>query len=103
MGQNRPENKSHLCFLKGFAVGALSNLKLMWCVCVFNPVRPGMGPIYMNEVKCLGLERSIWNCPFKNITSEDCQHSEDAAVRCNIPYMGLENSVRAEPPQCLNT
>ncbi|XP_047201599.1 lysyl oxidase homolog 3B isoform X5 [Girardinichthys multiradiatus] len=52
----------------------------------------GMGPIYLNEVKCLGNEKSIWNCPFKNITSEDCQHMEDAAVRCNIPYMGLENS-----------
>uniref|UniRef100_A0A7N6FCE6 Lysyl oxidase homolog n=1 Tax=Anabas testudineus TaxID=64144 RepID=A0A7N6FCE6_ANATE len=52
----------------------------------------GMGPIYMNEVKCLGHEKSIWNCPFKNITSEDCQHTEDAAVRCNVPYMGLENS-----------
>ncbi|XP_039992540.1 lysyl oxidase homolog 3B isoform X1 [Xiphias gladius] len=54
----------------------------------------GMGPIYMNEVKCLGEEKSIWNCPFKNITSEDCQHTEDAAVRCNVPYMGLENSIR---------
>ncbi|XP_056914237.1 lysyl oxidase homolog 3B isoform X6 [Takifugu flavidus] len=54
----------------------------------------GMGPIYMNEVKCVGQERSIWKCPFKNITSEDCQHTEDAAVRCNVPYMGLESSIR---------
>ncbi|XP_077477929.1 lysyl oxidase homolog 3B-like isoform X3 [Stigmatopora argus] len=54
----------------------------------------GVGPIYMNEVKCSGHERSIWNCPFKNITSEDCQHTEDAAVRCNVPYMGLDNSIR---------
>ncbi|XP_058471673.1 lysyl oxidase homolog 3B isoform X4 [Solea solea] len=54
----------------------------------------GMGPIYMNEVKCIGQEKSIWNCPFKNITSEGCIHTEDAAVRCNIPYMGLENSIR---------
>nr|XP_020513315.1 lysyl oxidase homolog 3 isoform X1 [Labrus bergylta] len=54
----------------------------------------GMGPIYMNEVKCLGLEKSVWNCPFKNITSEDCQHMEDAAVRCNVPYLGLENLIR---------
>ncbi|XP_026166481.1 lysyl oxidase homolog 3B isoform X2 [Mastacembelus armatus] len=54
----------------------------------------GMGPIYMNEVKCLGQEKSIWNCPFRNITSEDCKHMEDAAVRCNVPYMGLENSIR---------
>ncbi|XP_061843643.1 lysyl oxidase homolog 3B isoform X2 [Nerophis lumbriciformis] len=52
----------------------------------------GLGPIYMNEVKCVGSEKSVWKCPFKNITSEDCQHTEDAAVRCNIPYMGLENS-----------
>ncbi|XP_034531825.1 lysyl oxidase homolog 3B isoform X1 [Notolabrus celidotus] len=54
----------------------------------------GMGPIYMNEVKCLGLEKTVWNCPFKNITSEDCQHMEDAAVRCNVPYLGLENTIR---------
>ncbi|XP_075963432.1 lysyl oxidase homolog 3B [Anarhichas minor] len=54
----------------------------------------GMGPIYMNEVKCIGHEKSIWNCPFKNITSEDCQHVEDAAVRCNVPHMGLEDSIR---------
>ncbi|XP_069016847.1 lysyl oxidase homolog 3B isoform X2 [Embiotoca jacksoni] len=54
----------------------------------------GMGPIYMNEVKCLGQEKSVWSCPFKNITSEDCQHMEDAAVRCNVPYMGLETSIQ---------
>lgn len=48
----------------------------------------------MNEVQCAGQERSIWKCPFKNITAEDCRHTEDAAVRCNVPYMGLENSVR---------
>uniref|UniRef100_A0A3B3BSH6 Lysyl oxidase homolog n=1 Tax=Oryzias melastigma TaxID=30732 RepID=A0A3B3BSH6_ORYME len=52
----------------------------------------GIGPIHMNEVKCVGHERSIWTCPYKNITAEDCQHTEDAAVRCNVPYMGLENS-----------
>ncbi|XP_014067174.1 lysyl oxidase homolog 3B isoform X9 [Salmo salar] len=54
----------------------------------------GMGPIHMNEVQCLGTEKSMWNCGFKNITSEDCQHLEDAAVRCNTPYMALENSIR---------
>lgn len=58
------------------------------------PLCSGIGPIHMNEVKCVGHERSIWTCPYKNITAEDCQHTEDAAVRCNVPYMGLENSVR---------
>lgn len=53
-----------------------------------------MGPIHLNEVQCSGLERSIWNCRYKNITSENCKHDEDAAVRCNIPYMAHENTVR---------
>ncbi|KAM9660626.1 lysyl oxidase homolog 3 isoform 8-T8 [Morphnus guianensis] len=50
----------------------------------------GTGPIHMNEVQCLGTEKTLWSCPFKNITQEDCKHTEDAAVRCNIPYMGYE-------------
>ncbi|KAJ8407595.1 hypothetical protein AAFF_G00274520 [Aldrovandia affinis] len=54
----------------------------------------GMGPIHMNEVLCTGLERSMWNCRYKNVTSEDCQHMEDAAVRCNVPYMAYENTIR---------
>ncbi|PKK17632.1 lysyl oxidase-like 3 [Columba livia] len=49
----------------------------------------GTGPIHMNEVQCLGTEKSLWSCPFKNITQEDCKHTEDAAVRCNVPYMGF--------------
>lgn len=54
----------------------------------------GTGPIHLNEVQCRGTEKSLWNCPSRNITQEDCKHSEDAAVRCNIPYMGYENLVR---------
>lgn len=46
-------------------------------------------------MQCLGTEKSLWSCPFKNITQEDCKHTEDAAVRCNIPYMGYETLVRA--------
>ncbi|NXB99388.1 LOXL3 oxidase, partial [Orthonyx spaldingii] len=54
----------------------------------------GTGPIHLNEVQCRGNEKSLWNCPFRNITQEDCKHTEDAAVRCNIPYMGYENLIR---------
>ncbi|KTG47606.1 hypothetical protein cypCar_00000630, partial [Cyprinus carpio] len=54
----------------------------------------GMGPIYMNEVQCRGDEKSLWDCPHKNITAKDCKHMEDASVICNIPYMGFEKSVR---------
>ncbi|XP_062378619.1 lysyl oxidase homolog 3B isoform X1 [Sardina pilchardus] len=54
----------------------------------------GVGPIHMNEVQCTGQERSIWSCGYKNITEEDCMHTEDASVRCNTPYMGYEKTVR---------
>uniref|UniRef100_A0A6I8Q811 Lysyl oxidase homolog n=1 Tax=Xenopus tropicalis TaxID=8364 RepID=A0A6I8Q811_XENTR len=52
----------------------------------------GMGPIHMNEVRCVGTEGSLWQCQYKNITEEDCKHSEDAAIRCNTPYMGYEKT-----------
>lgn len=54
----------------------------------------GLGPIHMNEVQCSGNERSLWSCRYKNITAEDCKHTEDASVRCNVPYMGYEKTVR---------
>ncbi|XP_015199315.2 lysyl oxidase homolog 3B isoform X1 [Lepisosteus oculatus] len=54
----------------------------------------GMGPIHMNEVQCSGHEKSIWDCQFKNITAEDCQHQEDASVKCNVPYMAYETTIR---------
>ncbi|XP_041928367.1 lysyl oxidase homolog 3B isoform X2 [Alosa sapidissima] len=56
----------------------------------------GVGPIHMNEVQCTGQERSIWSCHYKNITEEDCMHTEDASVRCNTPYMGYEKTVRLQ-------
>lgn len=69
---------------------------LSLCQWALSPAVPpaGTGPIHINEVQCLGTEKSLWSCPFKNITQEDCKHTEDAAVRCNIPYMGYENLVR---------
>ncbi|XP_029108101.1 lysyl oxidase homolog 3A-like isoform X2 [Scleropages formosus] len=54
----------------------------------------GIGPIHMSEVQCTGWEKSLWNCHFKNITLGDCKHSEDASVRCNVPYMAYEQTIR---------
>ncbi|XP_075705014.1 lysyl oxidase homolog 3 isoform X3 [Rhinoderma darwinii] len=54
----------------------------------------GMGPIHMNEVRCTGNEKSLLDCQYKNITQEDCKHSEDAAIKCNIPYMGYDSTIR---------
>ncbi|KAL4641683.1 hypothetical protein GN956_G10390 [Arapaima gigas] len=54
----------------------------------------GIGPIHMSEVQCTGWEKSLWNCHFKNITQGNCKHSEDASVRCNVPYMAYEQTMR---------
>ncbi|XP_077136598.1 lysyl oxidase homolog 3 isoform X1 [Ranitomeya variabilis] len=54
----------------------------------------GMGPVHMNEVRCTGNEQSLFDCQYKNITQEDCKHSEDASVKCNIPYMGYDKVIR---------
>ncbi|XP_057353048.1 lysyl oxidase homolog 3 isoform X3 [Manis pentadactyla] len=50
----------------------------------------GMGAIHLSEVRCSGQEPSLWKCPYKNITAEDCSHSRDAGVRCNLPYTGVD-------------
>ena len=55
-----------------------------------------MGPVHMNEVQCSGFEKSITECLFDK-ESLGCSHEEDAAVRCHVPYMGLEDSVRPSP------
>uniref|UniRef100_A0A2R8PB78 Lysyl oxidase homolog n=1 Tax=Callithrix jacchus TaxID=9483 RepID=A0A2R8PB78_CALJA len=54
----------------------------------------GMGAIHLSEVRCSGQELSLWKCPHKNITAEDCSHSQDAGVRCNLPYTGVETRIR---------
>uniref|UniRef100_A0A5F9DG96 Lysyl oxidase homolog n=1 Tax=Oryctolagus cuniculus TaxID=9986 RepID=A0A5F9DG96_RABIT len=54
----------------------------------------GMGAIHLSEVRCSGQEPSLWKCSHKNITAEDCSHSQDAGVRCNLPYTGVETKIR---------
>lgn len=48
--------------------------------------------MHMNEVECSGFEKSITECYF-NKEALGCSHEEDAAVRCNVPAMGFQESV----------
>ena len=45
---------------------------------------PGTGPIYLDDLLCLGTETSILQCNRKTSTigASDCDHSEDAGVAC---------------------
>ena len=43
----------------------------------------GSGKIWLDDVRCLGSEASIVNCPHLGWGSHNCGHSEDASVICS--------------------
>ena len=42
----------------------------------------GTGPILLDNVFCLGNESSLFSCRHNGIRNHNCDHSEDASVRC---------------------
>ena len=54
----------------------------------FIPVRnaelgEGIGPIFLDQLMCNGSEASLLEClPSENIGLHNCNHNEDAGVRC---------------------
>ena len=48
----------------------------------------GSGPILLDNLQCTGEEISLLECVDSgDITVHDCQHSEDAGVRCEGMYI----------------
>jgi len=42
----------------------------------------GSGEIWLDDLNCVGNERSIVNCSHRGWGIENCSHSEDAGVKC---------------------
>jgi len=47
-----------------------------------NRYGPGTGPILMDNLRCVGNETSIHNCPHAGYFAHNCDHSEDVSVSC---------------------
>ncbi|XP_025101795.1 uncharacterized protein LOC112568406 isoform X40 [Pomacea canaliculata] len=44
----------------------------------------GTGPINLDNVNCTGSETTLANCTANSWTTHDCNHGEDAGVKCDI-------------------
>ena len=43
----------------------------------------GTGPIFLDNMECLGTELRLLDCSYDSITTEDI-HAEDVGVRCPL-------------------
>ena len=46
----------------------------------------GIGPIYLDNVFCMGNETTLTDCQHQGIASHNCLHYEDAGVVCSGEY-----------------
>ena len=42
----------------------------------------GTGPIFLDRVRCSGIENRLFDCAHQGLQIESCQHHQDAGVVC---------------------
>lgn len=57
---------------------------------LFAAFGQGTGPIHIDDVNCAGYEDALANCTYDSNTA-DCQHFEDAGVRCRRKHLLLNS------------
>ena len=68
---------------EGFTNGdvACRQLGFVGAVTTFD-APPGQGPIWMDQVRCVGDEGQLIDCPFDGFGVNDCEHDEDIGLTC---------------------
>ena len=56
-----------------------------------NRYGPGLGPIVMDNVQCVGHETSITRCPHTGMLGHNCDHDEDVSVSCGTSPVHFGN------------
>ncbi len=59
-------------------------------------ISEGAGPIWMDDLRCTGLEDDLSRCLFRGWGKHDCSHSVDVGVNCGIPsrlWLDLSNNM----------
>ena len=49
----------------------------------------GSGPIWLDDLDCRGTEARLADCRASSIGTHNCNHNEDASVRCIPPFSKL--------------
>jgi len=52
----------------------------------------GIGSIFLDDLLCEGTESSLLECPTRNVSLHNCDHSEDAGVQCE----GIKTTVKVQ-------
>ena len=55
----------------------------------------GVGPIWLNNIACIGTEYRLVDCPSDGQRTHNCSHLEDVGVRC-IPIFCLQGAIRLQ-------
>ena len=61
---------------------ACRSLGFIAALCLVSTIRSGTGPIWLNNVRCLGNETSLEQCPHDGFGNHNCYHSLDIGVEC---------------------
>ena len=53
---------------------------------------PGIGSVLLDEVRCIGTERRLIDCPHASTVSCYYGHSQDVGVRCQSKLQSIRNT-----------